>query len=231
MWLLFWHCLYSCVFKTQSSSRKFTPDDINRSRYRKAVFEENEYNGKCTKSPSHFEAVGSSIKPGYSCQIVCTLSKQKVITFMWLMCWGLCFFCQLVVMLQICEHLQTEPLDRSDKRQWNVPHASVCAAVPIFAIRLPVPKIIALCRKFSCFLDYLSPEDGASELFRNVGKYRSTRCHIPKDWNLPKILHFTILQRAKSVFCWPVICDSRLIEELPIWSYQGSYDEATSNAV
>ena len=45
------------------------------------------------------------------------------------------------------------------------------------------------------------------------------------------VLHFTILQHAKSVFCRPVICDSRLMEELPVWSSLGSVHEATSNAV
>jgi hypothetical protein len=34
----------------------------------------------------------------------------------------------------------------------------------------------------------LNPEDGASELLRNVGNYRSTWCHISEDWNLPRRL-------------------------------------------
>ena len=45
------------------------------------------------------------------------------------------------------------------------------------------------------------------------------------------VLHFTTLQRPQAVFCRPVVCDSRSAEGLPIWSSQGSAEEATSNAV
>jgi len=49
---------------------------------RKVVFEENTYNGKCAKSQSRFEAVDPGTKFGFSCQIVCTLSKPNVIILM-----------------------------------------------------------------------------------------------------------------------------------------------------
>jgi len=38
--------------------------------------------GNVQNRKSHFEAVDSSVKSGFSCKIVCTISKQKVITFM-----------------------------------------------------------------------------------------------------------------------------------------------------
>ena len=60
--------------------------------------------------------------------------------------------------------------------------------------------------------------DGRGVLSRKTGIFQN-------------VLNFTILQRAESVFCTPVICDSRLTAQLPVWSSQGSVDEATSNAV
>jgi len=179
----FWHCLSSCVFKTQGSSRNFTPDDRNRSCCEKPCLKKTNTMVNVQNCSHILKQLTQVPKLDSPAKLRAHFSKQHVIIFIWLVHGGVCccYFCQFVFMLQICEHLWTEPEDLSGKRQWKITHASICTTVSIFAITLPVPKIIAFCRKVSCFLDELSPEDGASELLRNVGNYRLTRCHIPKD--------------------------------------------------
>jgi hypothetical protein len=101
-------------------------------------------------------------------------------------------------MLQICEHLWTEPEDRSDKRQWKIPHASTCTAVSIFAIKyLYLRSSLSVGRCHASWTNWaLKMEQVSSSETSVTADWHGV---IPEDLNLPDFLHVTTLQGAQSV--------------------------------